>query len=289
MISFSELNLSLLPNLRSHLNTWLPGGTYAGDEYTVRNPRRDDKTPGSFKINVRTGGWCDFATGDKGGDPISLYAYINGLTNGKAAGELTRSLGLDARGSTQATPPPAKDPDHNTAWADILWPCPADAPVPPDVRHVKTDSGWQHYTITLKNPYYNQLGQLLGYSMRYEIPTGKEVLPLTLWKTADGVAKWRWKSFPEPRPLYNLNKVAHSPSATIIIVEGEKCAEVLQGIIESAGAQDKLCAVTWPGGCKAVNKVDWSPLKDRKIILWPDADEPGITAMNTIAGKLKGL
>ena len=36
------------------------------------NPRRADRHLGSFQINVRTGKWADFATGDRGGDLISL-------------------------------------------------------------------------------------------------------------------------------------------------------------------------------------------------------------------------
>ena len=45
-----------------------------GHEYVARNPTRADRRPGSFKINLRTGRWADFATGDKGGDPVSLAA-----------------------------------------------------------------------------------------------------------------------------------------------------------------------------------------------------------------------
>ena len=57
----------------------LPGGTvdHSGD-YVVRNPMRDDHTPGSFKIRVRgekIGIWKDFATGD-GGDALDLVTYL---------------------------------------------------------------------------------------------------------------------------------------------------------------------------------------------------------------------
>ena len=31
-------------------------------------------------------------------------------------------------------------------------------------------------------------------------------------------------------------------------------------------------AVTWPGGSKAIDKVDWSPLKGRKVFAWADCD-----------------
>ena len=44
--------------------------------YVALNPTRNDRRPGSFKINIRTGRWCDFATGDRGGDPVSLVAYL---------------------------------------------------------------------------------------------------------------------------------------------------------------------------------------------------------------------
>ena len=45
----------------------------------ARNPTRPDRRPGSFKINLTTGRWADFATGDRGGDPVSLAAYLFGL------------------------------------------------------------------------------------------------------------------------------------------------------------------------------------------------------------------
>jgi hypothetical protein len=63
----------LLPSL---LKTWLPDGVRRGSEWVARNPRRSDRHPGSFSINLPTGRWADFATGDVGGDPISLAAGI---------------------------------------------------------------------------------------------------------------------------------------------------------------------------------------------------------------------
>jgi hypothetical protein len=46
---------------------------------------------------LRTGHWADFATGDKGGDPVSLVAYLEGVSQGEAARMLGRMLGLDTR------------------------------------------------------------------------------------------------------------------------------------------------------------------------------------------------
>jgi hypothetical protein len=73
---------------------WLPGGKFIGREYVVRNPRRNDQRPGSFAVNVRTGRWADFASGEKGGDPVSLAAFIFNLKQGEAARRLATMLNM---------------------------------------------------------------------------------------------------------------------------------------------------------------------------------------------------
>jgi hypothetical protein len=45
-------------------------------------------------VNLRNGKWADFATGDKGGDPISLAAYLGGLSQSEAARRLAECLGI---------------------------------------------------------------------------------------------------------------------------------------------------------------------------------------------------
>jgi hypothetical protein len=72
----------------------LPGGKVIGAEYVVRNPKRDDRRPGSFRINLRTGRWADFATDDRGGDLISLVAWRLDLTQANAARWLADFLHL---------------------------------------------------------------------------------------------------------------------------------------------------------------------------------------------------
>ena len=57
-------------------------------------PTRPDKNPGSFSVNTRTGKWADFATGDKGGDPVSLAAYLFGTAARDAARTLATALGV---------------------------------------------------------------------------------------------------------------------------------------------------------------------------------------------------
>lgn len=71
----------------------LPGGKRVGVEYVVRSPLRDDKHAGSFGVNLATGQWHDFATGE-GGDLIRLYAAISNLTDFEACQRLGQALGL---------------------------------------------------------------------------------------------------------------------------------------------------------------------------------------------------
>ena len=63
----------------------LPNGIVEASEFVALNPTRLDKRLGSFRINVISGKWSDFATGDRGGDAISLYAYLKGISNYEAA------------------------------------------------------------------------------------------------------------------------------------------------------------------------------------------------------------
>lgn len=92
--SFAEINSAAMSALPSLLTRWLPDGKLRGQEYTARNPKRADRCAGSFKVNVQTGRWADFATRDKGGDIISLAAYLSGKGQGEAARELARMLGV---------------------------------------------------------------------------------------------------------------------------------------------------------------------------------------------------
>ena len=92
--SFETVNQAALAALPSLLERWLPDGRRDGREYVARNPTRPDRRLGSFKVNLATGRWSDFATQDRGGDPVSLAAYLFGLTQGEAAARLADMLGL---------------------------------------------------------------------------------------------------------------------------------------------------------------------------------------------------
>lgn len=127
--------------------------------------------------------------------------------------------------------------------------------------------------------YRDRNGAVLGYICRSETENGKQIAPLTYWQTVQG-AGWRWKGFPEPRPLYGLDKLVAHPNRPVIICEGEKAADAAQQLIP-----DHVC-ITSPGGSNAAHKADWSPVKDRKVYIWPDCDEPGWKYADVIAAIL---
>ena len=91
-IDFAAVNGAALRELPALLGRWLPDGRTNGREFEARNPRRGDRHPGSFRVNLRTGRWSDFATGDKGGDPVSLAAYLFNLSQAEAARRLADML-----------------------------------------------------------------------------------------------------------------------------------------------------------------------------------------------------
>lgn len=96
-VDFPRISRAARPHLPTLVARWLPDGRRQGREWVARNPTRPDRRPGSFRINLTTGRWADFATGDKGGDAISLAAYIFGLTQKEAALQIAGMLNLGGR------------------------------------------------------------------------------------------------------------------------------------------------------------------------------------------------
>lgn len=73
----------------------LPEGKRQGSEWWSRNPTRADRHAGSFSVSLVDGRWHDFASGDRGGDLVSLAAFLWGIRQTDAARDLARRLGLD--------------------------------------------------------------------------------------------------------------------------------------------------------------------------------------------------
>lgn len=90
---FRRVNQRAMPFLPAILCRILPQGKVIGREYVAINPRRADCGLGSFKVNLLTGKWADFAVHASGGDVTSLVAYVLCLSQSDAARAVMRMIG----------------------------------------------------------------------------------------------------------------------------------------------------------------------------------------------------
>ena len=94
-LDFATVNRAARGRMLDICTRWLPGGKVQGPEYIALNPRRIDRRLGSFRVNLDTGRWADFAIeGARGGDPISLAAFLFNLSQAEAARKLAGMLGV---------------------------------------------------------------------------------------------------------------------------------------------------------------------------------------------------
>ncbi len=297
-IEFQRIAAAALVSLPSLVAEWLPHGHREGHEYKALNPTRADSREGSFSINLTTGAWADFATDDRGGDPVSLFAYLQGIGQADAARRIARRLGIDAgddadRAGASSGPASAAVSAGPHLVARSEWvpvhPVPAGAGEPPKahIKRGKPEGTWE---------YRDRAGALLGVVYRFRTSDGgKEILPCVWARNArTGAQEWRWLAFAEPRPLYGLDRLA--AEGTVLVVEGEKCADAARSVLPSSWS-----VVTWPSGSRAVHKADWAPLRGRKVVVWPDCDaqrdkggevlpearQPGIRAAEEMAAILR--
>ncbi|CAA2140402.1 CHC2 zinc finger domain-containing protein [Hyphomicrobium sp. ghe19] len=126
-------------------------------------------------------------------------------------------------------------------------------------------------------PYRREDGSLFGYVLRHDLPDGKKETPMVMWvRLPNGLETWCRFPFPKPRPLYGLEDLG---AGQVIVAEGEKCRDAL---VKATGRT----VVSWAGGTEGAKHTDWSPLKGRGVIVWPDSDAPGRGTGDGIAGIL---
>jgi putative DNA primase/helicase len=226
------LRAALLDRLEAVLHYLFPQGRIRSGKFYVGDV---DGSPGKSLVveldGPRRGLWKDFSN-DDGGDVIAIWAMSRGMSTRhdfpRVLDEIRQWLGFA---------PPIANTLHR------------------DVRSVPVDELGPY---TGKWDYVTPAGELIACVYRYEPPTGKEYRP---WD----VRARMWRA-PDPRPLYNLPAVAKSKS--VVLVEGEKCADALIAL--------GICATTAMNGAKApVDKTDWTPLAGKNLVIWPDRDIPG--------------
>lgn len=110
--------------------------------------------------------------------------------------------------------------------------------------------------------YISRDGEVLVTVRRYDIGGKKEFRP---W--VPGVA---YPKAPEVRPLYNIPNILNEQR--VVWVEGEKCAQALI----DAGIP-ATCTLGGAGALtrKNAEKFDFTPLRGKDLIIWPDNDDAG--------------
>jgi putative DNA primase/helicase len=93
-VDFHAINTDAQPHILAVARSLALNGKIIGNEYVAMNPRRNDTRLGSFKINIRTGRWSDFAADARGGDVISYVAYLRNCSQIEAAKWLASWLGI---------------------------------------------------------------------------------------------------------------------------------------------------------------------------------------------------
>ncbi|MXS81520.1 YfjI family protein [Nitrosomonas oligotropha] len=87
-------------------------------------------------------------------------------------------------------------------------------------------------------------------------------------------------AFEGGKPLYALHLIAGNPGSVVWIVEGEQKADAINQI--------GLVATT-SGGAMSAGKADWTPLRGRNVVIWPDFDDAGRAYANDVAIILNDL
>ena len=210
----------------------------------------------------------EFLVGDLQGSPgrslrVELAGEKRGLWNDFESGEggdvidlWASKYGLDARRNFPEVLRQFKQ-EFGTFIQPQMRPSPS-APSAPAHGALGTPSDqWDYLDAT---------GQVMVTMFRYDTPKGKSYRP---WDHKTG----RFAS-PDFRPLYNLPGIARV--SQVVLVEGEKCA---QALIDA----NVVATTTMHGAQSSSNKTDWSPMKGKQVIIWPDHDKPGEVYARAVA------
>ena len=92
----------------------------------------------------------------------------------------------------------------------------------------------------------------------------------------------RIKSKNNPHGLFGRELLAQYPDKPILIIEGPKCQK-------AAKVLSDFVPLAWNGGAHGQKKIDFSPIKGRRVYIYPDDDEPGLKSARTTAKLLQGI
>jgi uncharacterized protein (DUF927 family) len=277
-IDFHQIAAAALAASESIVLTLLPDGYRSGNEWICRNPTRSDTRHGSFKINLQTGVWADFATSDKGGDLIDLVAYVRGTSKLEAARELAAMLKVSQLGTRPSSDTRKKTRGQGSASVAAspeefgIAPTNFLPRTPPDEKDrprftVCGEEGPPADRDEKRRHVYRQGGVPTRLKI---ILGGSRVYNLYRVVDCDGAEGWQWgkpKDFIATPYLNGSDPFATSGDDFIYWPEGEKDVDTVSNLglpaFTFGGTGDGL-----PAGCDKY-------VVDRQVVILADNDDPG--------------
>jgi hypothetical protein len=278
-VDFDRIGAEALAAVDYLVPKWLPEGYVEGPYWVALNPRRADKTAGSFKIHLRDGGWKDWAGGDhdKGGDLIALRAYLDDCKQSEAAERIADELLLPREETPAVQAAKRGNATGRNEWLqewEILSPVPTDAP---DWHEILTHSKFG--TATKHWPVLDAAGRITCYEVRYW-DKARDRKECRYWVCAKhrrtGFLRWssRWPA--KPWPIYGLAELARRPDAPVVVVEGPKSGDAAMHLLPGYVVCSPL------GGSENAKHCDWQPLTGRDVVVLPDVDEAGSKVVDAV-------
>ena len=246
-----------------------------GGKYKALCPFHDDTKP-SLNFYQGSDGFDRYRcfacnAGIEGGDVIDFVAAIERVSTIEACKILTGD-NMPQVGQFKKE----EKPSQANLWTPIV-PVPDDAPdYNPAITFNPTRGEYVRYMPTRQDPYINEFGELLCWVVRLEFDSGDKICPTICYCSGpEGKYAWCAKRMKPPHPLLGLDQLAARPDDIVLVVSGEKCYD---DATKEPGLK-ALVVCSWLGGDGNIENVDVSPLVDRWLYLWPDADESGIESM----------
>ena len=257
MVNFEELKQQYKQYPIETLKKLVGNGKIEGGDYVALNPRRSDKKSGSFRIDIASGKFHDFATGDSGSSIIDLTAFVYDCDLLTAAQKLQQLFPFLASKSVAADTIPAK---KKKLYAVYIW--------------NKSAKAQQQYLnnkkVTIGNARVNRHKEKsqLVIPLTDSCPTSAENLQLKGLQFVDEDGR---KSFPlHFKELFHVASDYEASKEVIVICEGYATA---RSIAESTN----FFVVATMSACnlKCIVEKIAKQFPNAKIIIAADNDEAG--------------
>jgi hypothetical protein len=247
-------------------------------------PFHSEKT-GSFKVHMDKNFFYCFGcgAGDDGGDTITFIGMYKNLDFKDACEYLAENYGngsLPELSENSKKPEKRKkpEPEKNIEFSFII-----DSDIKQLItKTLKDDFYLNRYgTVSKVWKYRDTEDRIINIVARFDSGSGKQIVPFYL----DSEKKWKsGQPIKTNRTPYNVNHLKKTEK--VVYVEGEKCALAGMDYLKQKGINTaentKLVFITSVGGSKQVKKTDFSCLKGKDLVIWPDNDEPGIDAAKVL-------